>query len=301
MNKYLLMSMIWGTAIFAQAAEDIHAGHGHAAEAEKGAPKAKPAVEILTAEGGPVERLVTFPAEIRLNRDRTAAVSPRYAGIIRSTQVNPGDTVKKGDVLATMENHVTLASYDLIAPLSGTVIAKNKSAGESAAEDAVLFEIADLSSVWVDISIFPQYGNAVRTGQRVELIAPDGDSVETVIQYISPLISPETRTLQARCLVSHPDFKPGAFVSTRIAVESVQAVVRVEKEALQTLNGRAMLFIQDAHGLEPRDVETGLKGAQFVEIKAGLQPGEKYVGYGSFDLKANSITSGLDAHAGHGH
>ena len=299
MNKYFWIGMVLGSTALVQAAEDAHAGH---AAGESGKVQGKKlALEILTAEGGPVDRLVVFPAEIKLNRDRTAAVSPHYAGVIRSMQVKPGDAVKKGDTLAVVENRETLAAYNLTAPLDGLIISKTRSTGESAAEDAVLFEIADLSSVWAEINIFPQYGSAVHAGDRVELLAPSGESVAAAIQYVSPLVSPETRTLQARCVVSHPELKPGMFIRARIAVETVQAAVRVEKEAVQTLNGRTVVFIQDADGLEPREVNTGVEGAQAVEIRTGLKAGEKYVGHGAFDLKAEQVTGGLDGHAGHGH
>ncbi|MBI9020422.1 MAG: efflux RND transporter periplasmic adaptor subunit, partial [Verrucomicrobia bacterium] len=176
---------------FAQHEGHAHAEPGHAAEVST--------LEIKTAEGGLVERMVSFPAEIRVNRNRFAAVSPRYAGFVRELCAEPGDVVKQGDVLAVLENRETLATYTLTAPLAGTVISKNGSVGESVDEGMALFEITDLSSVWVEINIFPQYQQAVHRGSSVQLIAPDGDVAHTVVEYVSPLVSPETRTFKARC------------------------------------------------------------------------------------------------------
>jgi cobalt-zinc-cadmium efflux system membrane fusion protein len=295
MKKIGLLLTLLALNSFAQHKDHAAEAAGHGAEPS--------ALEIKTAAGGLVERTVSFPAEIRVNRNRFAAVSPRYAGIVRELRAEPGDTVKQGDVLAVLENRETLAVYTLVAPLTGTVISKNGSVGESVDEGKYLFEITDLSSVWVEINIFPQYQQAVRKGAFVQLIAPDGRTARTVIEYVSPLVSPETRTFKARCELSVADggFAPGSFVRAQIAVESVQSEVRVEKEAVQQLNGEAVVFVQDADGLEPRDVQAGLSDGIFVEIKSGLKPGEPYVARGAFELKAGQVVSGLGSHAGHGH
>ena len=292
-NFFLLITLLAGIS-FAQ--EHAHEGcGGH---------KAEPAgVEIKPATGGLIERQFTFPAEIKMNRNRYAAVSPRYAGTIRELRAEPGDTLNQGDVLAVLENRETLAVYNLTSPLAGTVISKNGSVGESTGEETVLFEIADLSSVWVEINVFPQYQQAVRKGAPVQLIAPDGRTAQARIEYVSPLVSPETRTFKARCELSDAggSFAPGSFVRAQITVESVQADVRVEKDAVQTMKGGSIVFIQDADGLEPRDVTVGLSDGTFVEIKAGLKPGEQYVVRGAFGLKAELVISGTNPHAGCAH
>lgn len=295
MKKLCIGTILLALNGFAQHEGHDHEAAGHAAEVS--------ALEIKTAEGGLVERQVSFPAEIRVNRNRFAAVSPRYAGIVRELRAEPGDAVKQGDVLAVLENRETLAAYTLTAPLDGTIVSKNGSVGESVDEGAVLFEVADLSSVWVEVNVFPQYQQSVRQGSPVRLIAPDGHTAHTTVEYVSPLVSPETRTFKARCVLTDSTgrFAPGSFVRAQIGVESVQAVVRVEKDAVQMMNGETIVFIQDEHGTEPRDVQTGLADADYVEIKTGLEAGEKYVAHGAFALKAELVTSGLDPHAGHGH
>jgi len=278
-----------------EAAHDDHEGHDHEDEHAE--------LEIETAAGGIVERVVSFPAEIQINRDRAAAVSPKYAGTVREIYVEIGDTVKAGDILATIESRETLANYPVKAPVAGAVVSRGNSVGELAGEEAVLFEIVDLSSAWVEVHVFPQYRHVVRKGQAVLLIASDGHTAETVIDYVSPLIDPSTRTVKARCVLvgGGDDFSPGAFVRAQTAVESVQARVRVEKEAVQTMNRETIVFIEDEDGIEPRDVHVGISNGKFVEIESGLEPGEKYVAHGAFDLKAELVTSGLDPHAGHGH
>ncbi len=263
----------------------------------------KVGIQIHEAEGGTIAKRVVFPAEIKLNRDHTAAVSPRYASIVRQVFAEIGDVVRKGDVLASLENRETMAVYTVAVPLDGVIISKDLAVGETAGEDEVLFEVADLSSVWADISIFPKYQHFMRKGMPVEFVAHDGHTARGTIRYISPIVSPETRTFTARCVLeaADEDFTPGAFVRAWIEVETVEAAVIVPREAVQTLEGETVVFIPGEHDFQTSVVELGLADEHNVEIKRGLHAGNQYVASGAFSLKAQRVTSGMDPHAGHGH
>ncbi len=295
---------------------DEHAGHNHGPESACGghgeeagdlevSPEmaARIGLKVKAAQGGVVARSVVFPAEILLNRDQTAAVSPRYSSVIRQVFVDVGDEVKKGDVLASLENRNSMAVYTVSAPLNGVVVAKDASVGESASEERVLFEVADLSSVWADINIFPKYQHLIKKGMAVDFVAHDGHTAQGVIKCVSPLVSHETRTFTARCVLkgASEDFTPGAFVRAQIITESADVPVRIERNAVQTVAGSTVVFISDEHGFESRDVVVGMADGHFVEIKRGLVAGESYVSAGSFSLKAQMVTKGMDPHAGHGH
>ena len=288
--------------------EDCDHDHDHAEE--EAAPlavdpeiAARIGMDLRPAAGGPVTRSALFPAEVVVNRDRAASVAPRYPGPVRALHAELGAVVQAGDPLATLENRETLATYVLAAPISGTITARNAAVGDSPAEGAALFEMADLASAWVEVHIYPQYRQHVKPGQPVTLIASDGHEAEATIDYVHPLISRETRTLQARCILNNPgdDFPPGTFARARIAVEATVAAVRVERDALQTLDGESVVFVAAEDGYAPRPVETGLIGDTHVEIRKGLELGERYLARGAFVLKAALVTGGLDAHAGHGH
>jgi cobalt-zinc-cadmium efflux system membrane fusion protein len=263
----------------------------------------KVGIEIREATGGTVVKASVFPAEIKLNRDRTAAVSPRYPSLVRQVFAEIGDAVKKGDVLASLENRETMAVYTVSAPLDGVIISKDLAVGETAGEEKVLFEVADLSSVWADISIFPRYQHEIRKGVPVEFVAHDGHTASGVVKYVSPIVSHETRTFKARCELSgaDEDFTPGAFVRARIAVASIDAPVVVPRAALQEIDGETVVFVPEEHGFVAVPVQLGLADDARVEIRRGLKPGDPYVAAGAFALKAQMITSGMDPHAGHGH
>jgi cobalt-zinc-cadmium efflux system membrane fusion protein len=286
---------------------DSHDGHDHGAASE-GVELAeemaeKVGVQIREARGGTLSKAVVFPAEIKLNRDRSASVSPRYASIVRQVSAEIGDSVRKGDVLAALENRETMAVYTVSAPLDGVIVSKDLAVGEIAGEDKVLFEVADLSTVWADISIFPQYQHLLNKGMSVEFVAHDGHTARGTVKYISPIVSHETRTFTARCVLvgADEDFTPGAFVRARIHVETAQAAVAVERDAIQIMEGEPVVFVPSGHGFRSVVVELGLSDGQSVEIRNGLRPGERYVAAGAFSLKAQMVTRGMDPHAGHGH
>lgn len=286
---------------------DAHAGHDHGGPAEgvmlSAERMAKAGIRLQNAAGGTVARSSVFPAEIKLNRDRTSAVSPRYPSIVRQVFAEIGDTVRKGDVLATLENRETMAVYSVGAPRAGVIISKDLAVGEAASEGRVLYEVSDLSSVWADISIFPKYQHRIRKGMKVELVAHDGHTARGTVQYISPLVSRETRTFTARCVLegAREDFTPGAFVRARIVVEQAGVAVAVPAHAVQTLDGEPVVFVPGDHGFQTLEIRTGLSDGKLVQVLSGLKPGDAYVAKGAFALKAQMVTSGMDPHAGHGH
>ena len=300
----------------AEEAADEHAGHDHGAEevghddheGESGmeiSPEMakKIGLKLSEASGGNISTTVVFPAEIKLNRDQTASVSPRYSSVVRQVFVEIGDEVKKGDILASLENRDSMAVYTVAAPLDGVVVDKATAAGEVASVDKELFKIADLSTVWADINIFPRFQHTIHKDMPVEFVAHDGHTARGVVKYLSPLVSEETRTFTARCVLkgADEDFTPGAFVRARITTDSARVSIRVESEAVQMFEGEPVVFVPTEHGYESREVQTGLSEQHFVEITKGLKPGERYVSAGAFTLKAEMVTSGMDPHAGHGH
>ena len=141
-------------------------------------------------------------------------------------------------------------------------------------------------------------------------LAHDGHSTKGVVKYISPLVSHETRTFTARCVLegAGEDFTPGAFVRARIHIETVDANVVVPRKAIQTMDGENVIFVPGEQGFLPAVVTLGIADEHHVVIRdlsvpdpAGLQPGGQYVAVGAFTLKAQMATSGMDPHAGHGH
>jgi multidrug efflux pump subunit AcrA (membrane-fusion protein) len=205
---------------------------------------------------------------------------------------------------ATVSGDERLAWYALRAPFDGTVIQKHITLGERFDGEANPFTIADLSSVWVDVNLYQRDLAHVRAGQKVTISGgPDIPQSEGAIAFVAPTIAENTRTVLSRVVLPNPDgrWRPGLYVTARIAAAEQGVSVLVPKDAIQTLDDEPVVFVPTNDGFEPRPVSVGHSNASHAEIVSGLSPGDRYVTAGAFALKAEIITSGLDSHAGHGH
>lgn len=197
-------------------------------------------------------------------------------------------------------------TYKLVAPLDGTVIEKHMTLGEVIKDDQPAFVIADLSTLWVDVTIYSKDLAWVAVGQPVRVRA-EGIKLPAAgkISFLSATATGEARTTSARVLLDNASgvWKAGLFVVADIAIERIEANVVVPEEAVQTIEGRSVVFVEDGDGFRAQPVKVGHVGldadgrAKFVEIESGLQPGSRYVSKGSFTLKAE-LAKGS---AGHEH
>ena len=146
---------------------------------------------------------VLLNGRISPNEDALAHVVSRFPGVVRSVKARLGETVGRSDLLAVVESNESLQPFEVRAPLSGTVIAKDVAPGELATPDRVLFEIADLANVWVDLDVYRRDFARLRAGQPVRVDPGDGSPIgETQLAYLSPVGSASTQTLLARAVLS---------------------------------------------------------------------------------------------------
>ena len=173
----------------------------------------------------------------------------------------------------------------------GVVIEKHISVGESVKEDADIFVLADLSTVWVEVTVYAEDLNVVKVGQTVT-VKSDVLGLETagILTYLGPLIGEQTRTAKGRIIVQNPEgrWRPGLFVTIEIVQEEVSVPVAVPVDALQTYRDWSVVFVQYGDLFEVRPLELGRNDGKWVEVLHGLLPGERYVARNSFILKAES-------------
>ncbi len=195
-----------------------------------------------------------------------------------------------------------LGWYPLRASFDGTVIDKHITLGERLGEESLAFIVADLKTVWIDLDVFPNDLPFVARGQTC-YITTGGQTLEGTISFISPVLDSNTRTATARLIVDNAedDLRPGLFVAAMIYGKAAEGALVIPAEAVQTVNGKSCVFINDGADYELCPVILGRGNADHVEILSGLHPGDKVVTQGAFDLKAKVVTSTLDSHAGHGH
>ena len=197
-----------------------------------------------------------------------------------------------------------LAWYALRAPFAGTVIEKHASLGEHLSDGADAFTVADLRSVWANLSVYQKDLPLLKRGVEVAVSAGRGmRAARGTISYVAPIIDEKTRTGLVRVVLPNDDgrWRPGQFVSAEAVLAQADVAVLIPKSVLQRMDAHTVVFVPCAEGFAAQRVELGRSDKTHVEVRAGLAPGGRYVAQGAFELKAKLVTSGLDAHAGHGH
>ncbi|MFK4507167.1 efflux RND transporter periplasmic adaptor subunit [Bradyrhizobium daqingense] len=247
-------------------------------------------VVLAEAASATLTDTLAFNGILRANQEAVVQVTPRFPGIAKSILKRIGDRVGKDDLLAAIESNQSLTVYELKAPFAGTIIERQISLGEYASEQKPAFVIADLSTIWVDLSIYRQDLRRVRLNDEVLIDPDDGrGEIKGKISYMAPIGSSETQTALARVVLPNPDgrLRPGLFVTARLILAARDVAVAVRRSAIQTLENRTIVFVrEEGDKIEARPVELGDSDPRFVEIKAGLAAGEHYVAENSFVVKA---------------
>ena len=197
-----------------------------------------------------------------------------------------------------------LTRFEIKAPFKGTIIEKHIVLGELVGTESAVYIVADLSSVWIDLQVYPKDLKSIKKGRQVVISAnSEIPNAKGIISYVGPILGAESRTALARVVLANDSgvFRPGLFITAQVAASKTQAKVVVPTSAIQSLGGKKCVFTKDAHGFEPAFVEIGLANKDQVEILSGLAVGQEYVTKGAFSLKSIIVTSTLDSHAGHGH
>jgi cobalt-zinc-cadmium efflux system membrane fusion protein len=220
---------------------------------------------------------------------RQALAEVRIAKNSAEQQLHALGCSEKDLLTLASSEHASFTHYTITAPFAGTVIEKHITFGEQVGEETDVFTIADLSTVWVNMDIYQKDLVSISKGQTVGIEIGHGiPSVEGKIAWVGPQVDEGTRTAKARIELPNPDgsLRPGLFVTAKVAVGSSQAALAVPKSALQTFEGKTVVFVRTDDGFEPKPVETGRENGIMVEILSGLAPGQTYVSQGVFTLKA---------------
>jgi len=254
-------------------------------------------IELLAAGPRELRDILRLNGTIQPNQETLVKVTPRFPGVVRSMRKRLGDKVKRDEVLATVESNQSLTTYELKAPIDGTVIDRDGTLGEYASEAKPLFTIADLSTMWIDFAVFRRDFARVRAGDPVSIDAEDGGPpIEAGIDYVSPLGASDTQSSIARAVVPNDGrLRPGLFVVGRVVLSAKPVDVAVKATAIQTLEGKTVVFVRDGDTFSAREVELGGRDADWVEVKFGLLAGDTYAAKNSFVIKAE-IGKGSAAH-----
>jgi Cu(I)/Ag(I) efflux system membrane fusion protein len=181
-------------------------------------------------------------------------------------------------------------------PVEGYVVGKTAVVGVAVQPGTILFEVADLSEVWVNADVYEQDVARVRVGQRarLELAAFPGETYTGKVKFVFPVLDPTSRTLKARLEFknrvdrSGPRLKPGMYGTVYLDLPAKTGLM-VPSEAVVDTGETQYLFVSKEGGrFEPRPVKLGARLKDRVEILSGVAEGETVVSTGNFLIDSES-------------
>ncbi len=193
-------------------------------------------------------------------------------------------------------------------PASGVVMEKKAVQGMRFMPGDTLYQIADLSSVWVIAEVYEQDIALVRTGARaaVRVDAYPDRTFEGRIAYVYPTLKPETRTVAVRLEIANPGLllKPAMFAKVELPAGGSAKVLAVPVSAVIDSGTRQIVLVQRAEGrFEPREVKLGVRTDRYVQVLQGVEEDEQVVVAANFLIDAESnlkAAVGAFGHAAHG-
>ena len=195
----------------------------------------------------------------------------------------------------------------LRAQRSGIVIQKLARQGMRFMPGEPLYQIADLSSVWLIGSVFEQDLPYVRVGQQATatLAAYTGQTFTGTVTFISPVLQTDSRTAQVRIEFPNRDalLKPAMYANVELVTRAPGSRLAVPESAVLDTGTRQIVIVDRGNGtFEPREVDVGVRGDGYAEILEGLVEHESVVVDGNFLIDSESnLKSAIGALAGHAH
>lgn len=251
-------------------------------------------IRVAPAAGGTIRDEHDVQGLLTPIEGRHARLAARFAGPIRSVSAGVGDAVRAGQTLATVESNVSLAGYAITSPIEGVVLARNASVGELAGQTP-LFEVADLSALWVDLHLFGADAQHITPGLPVEITRfSDGVSARTTLDRVLPATATASQSTVARATLQNSDglWRPGAAVRARVTVAEHTVPLVVPLSAIQRFRDWDVVFVRIGEDYEIRPLRLARRDAVHVEVLDGLQPGDSIVVEQSYLVKADIEKSG---------
>ena len=272
-----------------------HEEHGH----EEAGHVEHTTIDAKTADEVGIRTAAVAPGIIRDAHDvqglltpvegRHARIRARFPGPVKTVHVGVGDNVKAGQPLAVIESNASLAPYDVSAPFTGTILDVAVGAGDLAGDEP-LFELADLSSLWVDLHLFGADAQHITPGLPVQVTRlSDGIKADTKLDRVLPGTATASQSTVARATVRNVDgrWRPGTAVRARVTVSERKAALVVPTTALQTVENATVVFVHSGDTYTARPVRLGERDAENAEVLEGLKAGEEIVVEQSYLIKAD--------------
>lgn len=225
--------------------------------------------------------------------DGGTAADPGPADVLASARRNLlflGMT--DGDIDGVLRRGVALRAVPVRAPIDGYVTRYAAVLGQYATPETTLYELSDLSRVWIVASLYERDLPRVRRGLSAQFAAAGGPGppLAARVDLVEPSVGAETRTARVRLSIANPALRlrPGQYGDVTFALPGAPALV-VPRDAVADTGAARYVFVDAGGGrFEPRRVRTGVLVSEDLEVLDGLREGERVVARGGFMVDSES-------------
>ncbi|HME41914.1 MAG TPA: efflux RND transporter periplasmic adaptor subunit [Syntrophorhabdales bacterium] len=196
------------------------------------------------------------------------------------------------------ESEKPIRTLTIYSPVSGYVLQKTAVQGMKVMAGEKLFDIADLSSIWITADIYEYELPLLKVGDpaTIQLSYFPGRQFSSKIDYIYPTLTGETRTAKARFVIPNPgmQLKPQMFTNVEFQV-SLGRKLAVPEDAVLDTGLRQIVYVDKGNGyFEPREVRVGVRAEKMVEVTAGLKAGDKVASAANFLIDSEAKLKGVE-------
>jgi Cu(I)/Ag(I) efflux system membrane fusion protein len=205
--------------------------------------------------------------------------------------------ISSAQIKTIEESGKPIRTLTLYSPVNGFITQKMAVSGMKIMPGEKLFDIADLSVIWVIADIYESELPLIKVGDEVQLTLAylPGKVLNSRIDYIYPTITADTRTVKVRLKLANPDYKlkPQMFANVEIKINTGKKLMIPESAVIDTGEGMVAYVDLGNGSFEPREIKTGLRMDGSIEVLRGLKEGEKVVSSANFLIDSEAQLKGI--------
>ncbi len=229
-----------------------------------------------------------YAREQRLYAERVSPEQDLIAARTAATEANIALRLARQQLSVTGGGGGSLNRIGIVAPISGQVIGRNAMLGQTVAADAELFRVANLSTVSLSLSLSPADASRVRPGAAITVTAP-GRTTQARVTFVSPALDAQTRLVPVVATIDNRagQWRVGESVTAAIQLAGKgDTSIRVPLTAIQTINGKSVVFVRTEDGFKATPVTLGAQSGETIVVASGLTGREQVASANSFTLKS---------------
>jgi len=211
--------------------------------------------------------------------------------------------IKDWEIDRIIKSGKAIEDFPIYADYSGYLLSREIEPGEHVEDGSELFTLSQMDKLWGVFNVYEKNMPFVKKGMKIDysLNALPGKTFETTIDFVEPVLNPETRTAKARILIPNPDFelKPEMFLNAVIHAEDpdTESEITIPKSAVMWTGRKSVVYVEKEsdHGqsFEMRKVILGASTGNSYRLKSGLKAGDRIVVEGTFSVDAAAQLRGV--------